>query len=403
MLHRITTPLPLVRSALSIPALLLLLLSVPLPLRGQGFDLEWMRLYGGHEQDVFTAVLPCDDGGYLAAGATESYRAFFAQTKAAYVVRFGVDGDPLWSRALSAFDIHTVDGLFRHPSGGWLLVGSVAALKPATGFRLWIARLDTAGRIVTESRIDSVVAGSRPTLTAGGSIVLLTSVKDTLLVSSLTPEGALEWTRRVGRPPTATRYFPRGVVPLRTGGVVVMEELFEGIPLVSARAGFHRYSESGELLQERFLDTLRHMIAVAQDSTDGLVVLTTIPVDTPTSTELVPTLFVLDTNGLLRAGPFVHDGLPSMFAQAMAVDSRGQVVVTGSCASAEVKNVIEIFVGRITADLQQGTFRSFPQFNLPALNGAGIAILDDGVVICGWSSYSTSENNALLLRLREPE
>ena len=60
-------------------------------------------------------------------------------------------------------------------------------------------------------------------------------------------------------------------------------------------------------------------------------------------------------------------------------------------------------VARVGSDLTQGSYRSFSEFNLGMLNGTGIAILDDGVVICGWSSYSTSENNALLLRLREPE
>lgn len=103
--------------------------------------IEWQRTYGGESRDTAYAVQQTRDGGYILAGATES---FGASRTDIWVLKINASGDIEWQRRYGGSqwdgwpDIKEVDG------GGYIIVGGTESF--GAGLRdIWIAKLSSSG------------------------------------------------------------------------------------------------------------------------------------------------------------------------------------------------------------------------------------------------------------------
>jgi hypothetical protein len=86
---------------------------------------EWTRTYGGSEDDEFNSVQPTSDGGFIAAGWTESY-GFPDGYSNFYLVKTDALGDTIWTSALGG---NSVDRAYciRSTNDGYVFVGYSAS------------------------------------------------------------------------------------------------------------------------------------------------------------------------------------------------------------------------------------------------------------------------------------
>ena len=86
----------------------------------------WTHTYGGSEDDEFNSVQQTTDGGYIAAGWTESF-GFPDGYANFYLVRTNSLGDTLWTRALGGSSVDRAYCIQRAGDGGHVFVGYSAS------------------------------------------------------------------------------------------------------------------------------------------------------------------------------------------------------------------------------------------------------------------------------------
>jgi hypothetical protein len=107
---------------------------------------QWLRQYGGSEDDGLLFVQPAPDGGYIACGWTRSSGAGFVD---AWVVKFDLDGNMEWDRPYGGSEYDIARTIFRHPDGGYLVTGFTNS-RGAGSYDAWIFKLDEAGEMEWE-------------------------------------------------------------------------------------------------------------------------------------------------------------------------------------------------------------------------------------------------------------
>src|SRR5207249_3372353 len=68
-------------------------------------NVEWSKTYGGPKNDIFTMVEQTQDGGYVAAGNTESIGP---QASNGWVVKLSSAGVVQWEEAFAGEDVHSI-------------------------------------------------------------------------------------------------------------------------------------------------------------------------------------------------------------------------------------------------------------------------------------------------------
>jgi hypothetical protein len=185
-------------------------------------DTLWTRKFGGAANETGYDVCRADQNGFVVVGGTESYGA---GQQDVYRLRVADGGDSLWSRTYGGAGREFAASVVPSGTGGYLMAGATqsfgaggydvyAVMTDANGDSLWAEAFGGAG--------DDIAWAAAPTSDGGFVLVGETDSygagqKDVYLIK-LDNSGSLLWQRTFGGPLGDAGY---SVAPLSGGGFIV--------------------------------------------------------------------------------------------------------------------------------------------------------------------------------------
>ena len=169
----------------------------------QGEEL-WDRTYGGVENDLGNFVMPTDDGGFIAVGATASYSVGRDDL---WVVRTDAYGEVLWMRTFGGAGSDEGCGIARASDGRYIIVGATTS-SGAGNHDIWLLKLDDEGRMEwnrTYGGKEWDWGSAVQEAPDGGLIIIGTTLSqgageaDVWLIKT-DPQGTQEWDQTYGGP-----------------------------------------------------------------------------------------------------------------------------------------------------------------------------------------------------------
>ncbi len=138
-------------------------------------NVQWSRTYGGRAGEGFTSVQQTNDGGYVAAGLTESFGPgvqFSGET--AWVVRVDLKGNVVWQKDFGADEAQSV----QQTSDGGFIVAGTAAVGNFPNADAWIFKLDPNANMVWQKTFEVTIdnRGYSVQQTNDGGYVLVAEV-----------------------------------------------------------------------------------------------------------------------------------------------------------------------------------------------------------------------------------
>lgn len=222
-------------------------LNAPLVVKLDGTGaVVWRRLIGTG-QEVFSGIALLPDGGYVAAGRSQSD---------AWVVRLDADGQVAWQRAFSGPATVAFSGVAVLANGDLGLVGSTAPFGLADR-DLWLVRLNGTGNLLWQRRYGtpSQETGAGVVATADGGLIAVGSTNTTfgagggdLLALRVHQNGGLVWQIRLA---SVVERFPTSVVRTPSDGGMLIGATADG----QAGSWLVKLDGNGQVLWHRVLST----------------------------------------------------------------------------------------------------------------------------------------------------
>ncbi|NNL21186.1 MAG: T9SS type A sorting domain-containing protein [Ignavibacteriaceae bacterium] len=100
-------------------------------------DSLWVKVYGGTERDECKSIRQSNDGGFIAAGSTNS---FGSGNRDWYIVRTDANGDSIWTKTLGGVTDDECHSVIPTSDGGYILSGSTKSFG-AGGADVWLVKL----------------------------------------------------------------------------------------------------------------------------------------------------------------------------------------------------------------------------------------------------------------------
>lgn len=182
----------------------------------------WQKVYGGAEDDTFAAVVNAAAGGFVAVGTT---RSFDVVGQDAWVARLDAQGRSLWQNAYGGTGNETASAIWSPLDGGYWVAGSTSS-GSAGGDDGWVWRLDAAGEVIWQmayggAAVDTfaaVVGTTDGNFVVAGETWSFGAALSDAWVLKLDREGNVLWQNRYGG---ALADGARALQPTADGGVVV--------------------------------------------------------------------------------------------------------------------------------------------------------------------------------------
>jgi hypothetical protein len=185
-------------------AMAILILSCPIIL-AQGPTVEWVRDYGGFDDELGYSVEQTSDGGYVIGGATCSYGNGYFEVPDAYIVKVNSVGDTLWTRT---YGIQGEDDCFsvkEMPDGDYM-----AAIWGFTD----LISLDRNGDSLWSTWCNSLT--NHMEITSDGGFILSGQRDTGFILTKTDSQGNIIWHRSYSFP--GTNGMVRSVIPVNDGG-----------------------------------------------------------------------------------------------------------------------------------------------------------------------------------------
>ena len=99
-------------------------------------DTLWTNSFGGDEVDFGESVDVTSDGGFIAAGVTDSFGHFNL-----YLVRTDSTGDSLWTMVIDGDELDWGYGVQQTDDGGFIVGGSTQSFSTTGGSNMMLVRL----------------------------------------------------------------------------------------------------------------------------------------------------------------------------------------------------------------------------------------------------------------------
>ncbi|MBU0692420.1 T9SS type A sorting domain-containing protein [bacterium] len=104
-------------------------------------DSLWSRTYGGSGEDYCFSIIQTTDGGYVLAGATESFGSGWQDF---WIVKTDMYGDSLWSRLYGGDNIDECYAIQQTTDGGYVLAGKTESFGSG-GSDFWLVKTNSNG------------------------------------------------------------------------------------------------------------------------------------------------------------------------------------------------------------------------------------------------------------------
>lgn len=105
---------------------------------------EWQSTFGGNHSDAAYSVAPVDDGGYLVAGATNSYGN---GSWDAYLTRFNATGGKMWEKTYGGAGGEWCYVIKPLSDGNYAMVGATSSDSKG-GFDVYVVKVDPDGNVL---------------------------------------------------------------------------------------------------------------------------------------------------------------------------------------------------------------------------------------------------------------
>ncbi|MBI2839454.1 MAG: hypothetical protein HYX75_14155 [Acidobacteria bacterium] len=178
--------------------------------------IQWQKSYRGRKDDSFDAVVQTSEGGFFAAGDTDTSSQ---GAEDFWCVKTGSSGKISWQRNYGGAAEDLVTDALQTSDGGYLVVGTTRSFG-AGGRDAWCLRLDASGNIIWQKAIGGPADDSATSIApaADGGYVIAGRLDKTLWVFKLDPAGALVWDFVYG---TASVDLSAAIARTADGGFVV--------------------------------------------------------------------------------------------------------------------------------------------------------------------------------------
>jgi outer membrane protein assembly factor BamB len=102
---------------------------------------EWSKTFGGTDSDEAWSVQQTSDGGYILAGATDSYGA---GSKDFWLLKTNSDGDKQWDKTFGGTGWDLAGSVQQTSDGGYILAGWTGSYGAGSG-DVWLVKTDSNG------------------------------------------------------------------------------------------------------------------------------------------------------------------------------------------------------------------------------------------------------------------
>jgi len=107
---------------------------------------EWVKTFGGTDDDKSYSVLVTADGGYLVMGNSDSYEMINTNTNL-WLVKTGPDGELEWDKKFGGADWDSGNDMQPTEDGNYIISGYTTSFG-SSGSDVWLVKVDTNGNLI---------------------------------------------------------------------------------------------------------------------------------------------------------------------------------------------------------------------------------------------------------------
>ena len=179
-------------------------------------NIEWSKTFGGSSLEYLYDLEQTDDGGYIAAGYTDSADGDVGGNLGKYdgwVIKLGYTGDVEWKYTYGGGGIDKIKDIEQTPDGGYVFAGDTTTEGNVFG-DWWIVKVDALGNQLWERRYGEIPIESAEALdvTDGGDILIAGYKTDgengleDFWIARMDSSGNMLWDYEYGRSGTDIAY-----------------------------------------------------------------------------------------------------------------------------------------------------------------------------------------------------
>jgi len=252
----------------------------------------WERTFDGGGADNLSAVQPTADGGYVAAGATQSAGSGATD---AWVLKLDASGNVIWQKTYGGAGYDYARDVRPTADGGYVVVGGTGSFSTNGSDNGWVLKLDPVGNIVWQKIFGGLSSSANPStvrLVPGGGYVLagwsvlLTDYREKVWVVKLDVAGDIVWQKTYGG--TREGGSASDVRPTTDGGFIVVGSIISQ-PALWSEAWIAKLDAGGEVMWQKTyvapLGVLARSVALAPDG-GYVVAMATMGVSSPEASVL---------------------------------------------------------------------------------------------------------------------
>jgi len=105
---------------------------------------QWIKTYGGSNDDWVFSIQQTSDGGYIVAGYTGSFGAGYWDT---WVLKLDGSGNMQWQTIYGGSSHDHANSIQQTSDGGYIVAGQTASFGFAGLYDAWVLKLDGSGNM----------------------------------------------------------------------------------------------------------------------------------------------------------------------------------------------------------------------------------------------------------------
>lgn len=126
-------------------------------------NLSWEKTFGGSDDEEAVSIQETTDGGYIIAGYSKSLDGDVENNKGsadAWIIKLDVSGNLLWQESLGGSGLDAISEIMQTADGGYIAAGSSNSLdgdieENHGAIDFWVLKLNTSGDLIWQENLGS--------------------------------------------------------------------------------------------------------------------------------------------------------------------------------------------------------------------------------------------------------